>query len=314
MGKAISDKFMKDLAEGARLHELLKTVRNDDTLMLALRGDYINVYYRGGSILHLSEQGNGYAAKFDTNYFKEKPVTLPPSAIHSSEDCLTWVAALPELKETMNRHFARTRKSEREFQQLVAWENNRSTISNDTEYFITDIEFADRDQGAKLDMVGLKWPSNQRKDETRCTPVLIEMKYSIGAYDGEAGIAKHIADLEQILANPAKRESINKTIEEQFEQLLRLGLISFNRNGTYDRAAVSREHKPEVIFLLANHNPRSTKLLRILDEIKEPADFDLRFFTASFAGYGMHDRCMLRLTEFKELVRRLARSLPAAVG
>jgi hypothetical protein len=304
MGKAISDKFMNDLTEGGRLHELTQRVRNDDTLMLALRGDYINVYYRGGSILHLSEQDNGYAARFDTNYFKERPVTLPPSAIQEPGDCLTWVTALPELKEAMNRHFARTRKSEREFQQLVAWENNRSAISNDTEYFITDIEFADRDQGAKLDMVGLKWLSNHRKDETRCTPVLIEMKYSIGAYDGEAGIAKHIADLEQILANPAKRESINKTIEDQFDQLRNLKLIRFNEHVNYSRAAVSG--RPEVVFLLANHNPRSKKLLNILDEIKEPADFDLRFFTASFSGYGMHDRCMLGLTNFKELVRRLA--------
>lgn len=304
MGKAISENFIKDLQQGGRLHELTKKVQNDDTLMLALRGHYINVYYRGGSILNLSEQTNGYVARFDTNYSKEKSVTLPPSAIQTPEDCSAWVAALPGLKEIMNTYFATTRKSEREFQQLVAWENNRSTISNETEYFITDIEFSDREQGAKLDMVGLKWLSADRRHETRCTPVLVEMKYGIGAYNGEAGIAKHIADLKGILADPAKRESLNKIIEDQFDQLLQLQLVDFNKHAKYNRALVSG--RPEVIFLLANHNPRSKTLLTILDEVTEPEDFDLRFFSASFAGYGMHNARMLGLNDFKKLLRQMA--------
>ena len=68
----------------------------------------------------------------------------------------------------MNFHFADNRKSEREFQQLVAWENNRSAIANDTEYFITDVEFADVEQGTRLDMLGLKWLSKDRKFNDRC--------------------------------------------------------------------------------------------------------------------------------------------------
>jgi hypothetical protein len=204
MGSAISDKFMKDLQGDGLLSELTRKIQGDDTLMLALRGHYINVYYRGGSILHVSEQANGYAAKFDLNYAKGKDLGLPAGTIQTAADCLSWVTALPRLKEAMNVHFAQTRKSEREFQQLAAWENNRSVLSNDTEYFITDIEFADRDQGARLDMVGLKWPSSQRKDETRCKPVLIEMKYGTGSYDGSAGIAKHIEDLGKILGDSAQ--------------------------------------------------------------------------------------------------------------
>ena len=304
MGSAISDKFIKDLQDGGLLSELTKKIQSDDTLMLALRGHYINVYYRGGSILLISEQANGYAAKFDPNYLEGKSGGPALGAVQAPGDCSKWVAALPELKEAMNSHFAAKRKSEREFQQLAAWENNRSVISNDTEYFITDIEFADRDEGARLDMVGLKWPSSQRKDETRCKPVLIEMKYGTGSYDGAAGIAKHITDLERILANPVKCESLNKTIEDQFDQLMKLELVDFTPHKKYGRAVVSG--RPEVVFLLANHNPRSKKLLNIVNEIKEPEHFDLRFFNASFAGYGMHDACMLDLSEFKGLLQQLA--------
>jgi len=304
MGSAISDTFIKDLQDGGLLSELTKKIQSDDTLMLALRGHYINVYYRGGSILHISEQASGYSAKFDLNYARGKDLGLPAGAIQTPADCSNWVTALPRLKEAMNFHFAETRKSEREFQQLAAWENNRSVLSNDTEYFITDIEFADRDHSARLDMVGLKWPSNQRKDETRCTPVLIEMKYGTGSYDGAAGIAKHIEDLGKILGDSVKRESLNKTIEDQFDQLMKLELVGFNKHANYSRAIVSG--RPEVIFLIANHNPRSRKLLNIVEEIVEPKDFDLRFFAASFAGYGMHDACMLDLGKFKALLKQLA--------
>jgi hypothetical protein len=304
MTRAISENFMNDLQDGGRLAGLTKKIQKDDTLMLALRGTYINIYYRGGNILRLTERNGAYAAWFDKNYTGGKEQTDLPKTISTSEDCATWLAALPKLKEVMNAYFAIKRKSEREFQQLVAWENNRSLIAGKTEYFITDIEFADVEQNARLDMLGLKWLSNARKDETACRPVFIEMKYGINAYGGGSGIVEHIDDLQKILKNPSKLEKLNKTISDQFEQLLVLGLVKFKKTATYTRAVASG--RPEVVFVLANHNPRSRKLLEIINKIQEPSDFDLRFFTASFAGYGMHDACMHDLTRFRQLLAQLA--------
>jgi hypothetical protein len=59
----------------------------------------------------------------------------------------------------------------------------------------------------------------------------------------------------------------------------------------------------EVIFILANHNPRSPMLKQILSdpEFEKYADsklFNLRFFVACFAGYGLHEKCMKTLAEF----------------
>jgi len=303
MSRAITETFLGALQSGC-LAKLTERVRNDDTLMLALRGNYINIYYRGGSILNISEKNGRYSAWFDTNYSQDNESVPALPSVSSDDDCESWVATLSTLKELMNFYFAKKRKSEREFQQLVAWENNRSLIASDTEYFITDIEFADAEKSARLDMLGLKWLSSNRKDETNCRPVLIEMKYGIGAYDGDAGIAKHIGDLQEILAVSEKREMLNRTIADQFDQLLQLGLVQFNRSATYKRAVVSG--RPEVIFLLANHNPRSKKLLNILSTVEDPTDFDLPFFTASFAGYGMHDACMLGLSDFRELLNQLS--------
>jgi len=65
--------------------------------------------------------------------------------------------------------------------------------------------------------------------------------------------------------------------------------------------------KPEVILILANYNPRSQQLLHVLNDpefqtySKSPI-FDLKFFIASFSGYGLHSQCMFTLTEFLKIV------------
>jgi hypothetical protein len=75
----------------------------------------------------------------------------------------------------MDTYFRLDKSSaEREFQQLVAWENNRSPVANETEYFITDIEFADSEQHARVDMLGVRWLSDERQREHSLVPVLVE--------------------------------------------------------------------------------------------------------------------------------------------
>ncbi|MBR1223774.1 hypothetical protein JQ600_02530 [Bradyrhizobium sp. AUGA SZCCT0176] len=316
MNASIPDQISKDLKDGI-LAGLTRRVRQDDTLLLAIRGKSIDVYYRGGRILHLTPQsGQSYKVSFDENYSKSKKLDLPESPISTIEHCEDWLRFLPTLKETMNFHFAGNRKSEREFQQLVAWENNRSAIANDTEYFITDVEFADVEQGTRLDMLGLKWLSKDRKFNDRCRPVFIEMKYGINAYDGDSGIKGHIKHLQAILGDEDKKQKLNELIASQFNQLVDLELVKFNPNATIrqamangDRATFGTAGKPEVVMLLANHNPRSERLLSILQTIEDPVEFDLRFFNASFAGYGMHEACMLRLDQFIGLLKTWGKEL-----
>ena len=274
MSRKLNAEFLKDLQQG-KLAELTRKVRKDDTLMVALRGKSINIYYRGGSILRVEQTGSDYIAHFDGNYAKGGSIPYLPPVISTPEHSNEWISALPALKELMNCYFSAHAKSEREFQQLVAWENNRSPISNSTEYFITDIEYADVSHNARLDMLGVKWLSRNRKSGSTCTPVFVEMKYGIGAYDGDAGIGKHIDDLQSILGNPVKVGELSETIADQFNQLAALDLITFNRSAAVEKVSVSG--RPEVIFLLANHNPRSRKLLNIVRSIEEPKNFDLRF-------------------------------------
>ena len=84
--------------------------------------------------------------------------------------------------------------------------------------------------------------------------------------------------------------------------------MNFNHSSKGIKVKLSVEDKPEVIFILANHNPRSTKLSSILEDpevtaYEESPNFDLRFFVSSFAGYGLHSDCMLTPNEFHKLLK-----------
>jgi len=313
--RTISDEFMGDL-QGGLLRPVAEQVRHDDTLMLALRGTYINVYYRGGNILKLDRNGSGkYRTDFNKRHFlgAECP-DLPTQLVASPEDVSAWLTQFPRLKAPMDRHRSAHKHAEREFQQLVAWENNRSSISNETEYFITDIEFAinvelpDEKRRVRIDMLGVRWPSHERQTQWALVPVLIEMKYGNQAMAGSSGLRKHLSDIARILETEKKKEVICETIEGQFRQLRELQLIDYNQSSRFESPRLSAA-KPQVIFLLANCNPRSSTLKSLLSELRELEDdhshFDLRFFVATFSGYGMHHASMLDASEFSAIVDRL---------
>ena len=298
--------FMSDLTGYDGILRALKDhVAKDDTLMIGLRDASINLYYRGGSITKLTRVSERhYKAFFDRDYCKPSQLPMPdlPAQVTDTVECGALIKAIPALKEIMNVYLAGKSKSEREFQQLVVWENNRSSIANETEYFITDIEFASPVHSARLDMLGLKWLAKDRKSGARCKPVLIEMKWGDDAYDGNAGIIQHIKGLDSIMQDGQEIDKIRKMIGRQFDQLRALGLLGHTHSDAVK--TIDMVEKPEVVFILANHNPRSGKLLKILDKIELPDNFDLRFFVANFAGYGMHEACMLELADFRELVAR----------
>jgi hypothetical protein len=309
--RTIDDRFLADLKSGM-LNPILDKVQHDDTLMLALREGYINIYYRGGSILKLKDLGGRYEASMDTQYFKSAPAPYYPPKLTTVDEAIQWVAAVPQLKSAMDGHLAKKRATEREFQQLAAWENNRSPIANETEYFITDIEYADN--VGRLDMLGVRWRYNERKSESSLVPVLIEMKYGNGALSGESsGLLSHYAHIAELLSDKARAMAVRDTIRNHFLALRDLELIQYNKSTLAPNPDFSLE-KPEVVFLLANYNPRSPALAGILSKLQEleeeraqknrGGDFDLRFFVSAFAGYAMHHACMLTTAELVQVIDR----------
>ncbi len=53
------------------LFPILSLLKKDQTLMLTIRDGFINIYYRGGNILRVTEKKGGtYSAFFDEHYNK----------------------------------------------------------------------------------------------------------------------------------------------------------------------------------------------------------------------------------------------------
>lgn len=308
--RELSVPFMNDLKDSdGRLHPLLERLRIDHTLLLSIRENYINVYYRGGSILKVETCGKGYSPHFNQSYAKNSVLPIPdlPKTILNREATQKWVDAFPVLKQTMDFFFAKHQKPEREFQQLVVRENNNSTISTHSDYFITDIECAGTVPGARFDMVAIRWRSlgPDRKDGRKCRAALIEMKYGDTALAGKAGLLKHLKDFDTLILDNDKYVSLLRGAELQFRQLDELGAFTFTHN---NQVKLSEKEKPEVIFMLANHTPKKKKLMMeindpAIDTYLKAANFDLKFSISNFAGYGLYANCMFTLPEFRTLLK-----------
>jgi len=93
--RELSKFFLENLKSSSGiLYPILHRVKQDNTLTLAIRDNYINIYYRGGSILKLIEQiHNSYQPSFDNRYdISSKGIPEMPGFIKSQNDAKAWVS------------------------------------------------------------------------------------------------------------------------------------------------------------------------------------------------------------------------------
>ena len=123
--RGLPDKFICALLSG-KLRPFLDTVRSDDSLCLEIRKDYLNIYYRGGSIYCIEHSSKGYHIKFTHSYFGMTSFDFP-----QAYDLAGWHTRLGSLKKGMDGWFVKHPKSEREAQQksLCQTHRNPPTIS-----------------------------------------------------------------------------------------------------------------------------------------------------------------------------------------
>ena len=296
--RALIPRFLNDLGNGI-LAPLTKEVRSDHTLCLELRGDYVNVYYRGGNLMKVEEAHNGYSVDFDENYIKkEDGIELPKSDIQMEVDILNWLGVSPRLKRAMDRDFAKKRNDERNFQQLVVHENNLSRIAISTDYYVCDIEYAS--SHGKFDMIAVHWPSipHVRKQADKRRLVFIEMKYGDNALTGTAGLHDHIQDINNFLGDPDTLRCLNQDMVSVFNQKRKLEIVDCGKD------LESFSDKPPILLLvLANHDPGKSDLSKALETLPKSPNADLRIATANFFGYGLYCQGVYGVEDFRERFR-----------
>ena len=303
--RALGEEMFNDFQKGGPLHEQLTYVQNDDTLDLEFRGEYtVNIYYRGGSLFRIDRSATGYTLTFDTKY--DEGMAANPSI------CVA-VGLIPLYKHAMDVWFAKNRKYEREFQQVVVRENNRhGAISHATDYYIVDIEYAyndnvsDKKTQARFDMIAVKWlsKSNERQNPSAPTLAIIEMKYGDGALGGSAGLKKHLEDFGTLVKN-GELDDFCADYSNVFNQKCALGLIP----GKEGARIKITQRDIELIFLIANHDPNKTGLAKIVAEIADVTmeyPYPIRFAYASMMGYCLYADQMKSLEEMQEMLEKKA--------
>jgi hypothetical protein len=307
--RKLSKQFITHLKPGGHLNALLKRVQDDTTLDLEIRENYLNIYYRGGSLLKVSpmpKNPKAYTFEFNKRYAPKearRKLEIPPPTISTPDEVEAWESKIPILKDTMDLWFGARPKDERALQQLVVWENNDSPWAGGTDYFIVDIEYdsrkGEKEAGGRFDLIAIRWESTPaaRKLNGSIRPKLsvIEMKTGDGALKGKAGMLKHWNDFKK-LSKPSTRAAFRKEMLDIFAQKRELGLIrSLTKNNNHiDRQALDPEI--EFMFLLAGHDPASKKLNTELESLKGNPNVTL--CTANFMGYGLYKENVYDVPEF----------------
>jgi len=303
--RKLSNHFMNELLKGS-LCQLLTYVKDDNTLDLEIREDYINIYYRGGNILKVDNYKNSsFSYKFDEGYLKGCGFISYNSLI-GLIDNKEWNNYFPLAKQVMDLFITKNPQEEREFQQLVVRENNYSSIANGTDYFIIDIEYNNH-KNARFDLVSVEWPSkaSERKLQAKFKPKLtvIEMKYGDGALRGEAGLLKHCRDWNKFWLNQPDVKSFKDEMVIALRQKRELGLIPDIAKNKNSNQITEFSDEINYIFLITNHDPASTILRTELNKLH---DYNIRLTATTFLGYGLYNENIFNLNDF---TRRFVKQL-----
>jgi hypothetical protein len=220
-GRGLHSPNLRDaLNEGGLLRELLEIVKSDEDLVLEIRNDYFNIYYKGGNIAKV-ESAN--SIQFDHNYFKgyqrpkyesdkkeEERKALKKKMLSALKKERNYYDFVSKMKELMNDYW--TWLKEEKGKSLKEKDVQHSLCINNTEqseYTIIDVEFqvstearytykkpirpkgrfvARKKRSPRFDIIAVR-----NSDHQLC---VIELKSGVNALYGKSGIGDHADSFE----------------------------------------------------------------------------------------------------------------------
>lgn len=273
--RGLSPEFIAELRTGY-LSGLVAKVRDDKDLDLHIRENYLNIYFKGNSLLKLSEvKGKPYRVEVHEKFRGEH---LPLAAIGDEAEAAAFVAAVPRLKAAIVEHGASS--LEVEYEQLLIRANNLEPRTN-SEYFIVDRQYAVG--GDRFDLIGLWWPLQGRRRGQEVAPCFLELKYALNSDIGK--VAQQLRRYHDAVTQ--RGEGIAKEIQGLWDQRLQLGLF----NQTPDRLEAMATlrvtldtEKFQYVVVLIDYNPHSGLFEQARRELAEVRFADrVRLFHTGFA-------------------------------
>ena len=271
--RGLSDKFFECLKSGF-LSGITESVKSDPDLNLEIRDSYINVYYKGNSLLKLSETGSSdYKAEIHEKFLEGINLSLD-----FSESTITqFLIAIPLLKQNIVRNGKRS--LEVEYEQMIIRSNNFEPRNN-TEYFIVDRQYVVKE--GRFDLTGIFWEMSHRKRDQEVPVCLMEIKFALNSD------IKEVHDQLARYYESIKPHATEIATEMQlvFRQKIELGLYQqpAERLNAIKTLSFSKSiDKFQFILVLVDYNPNSSKLdLQSFSSL--PFANQVKVF---FSGFGM---------------------------
>ena len=246
-----SEKWATAFDKEGKLGGLIEMIKNDDELVLQIREDYFNVYYKGGNMLKVSSENS---FQFDYNYYKceidldtqeqrNKRIDKRRSVLESLKKTRDYKTFIDEMKKLMDKYwiwlYNEKHRSlhEKDTQHALCISNTEST-----DYTIIDLEFQVStrkdctyhyepsslprhpgiyvcEKSPRFDIIAVR-----NSDRRLC---VIELKNGLDALVGKSGIGDHADSFEgSIGKNHLAELTFTKEMEKVVSDKKRLKLLS----------------------------------------------------------------------------------------
>ena len=187
-------------------------------------------------------------------------------------------------------------------------ENNYSPYSNDTDYFIVDMEYCQGDgENYQFDLIGIKWLSTMvDRKKLYFKIVVMETKQgcqTLRSSSQNPGLKTHYEDFMSFL-RCKDFKAISNDMAKIFCQKCELGLIRINERSE----VITRDSEfkladdADFIAILANYKPASSNLSNELNELSD--DADIKFAKSNYMGYGLYRSSIYSLSEIKNNLKK----------
>lgn len=274
--RRLSEDFLSALQSGI-LYGLLDHVKQDMDLDLEIRDNYLNIYYKGNSLLKLEELRSNAPCRYRPTIHEKFLGGHKVAVFENVESVNDFLKIIPTLKENILR-FGRS-SIETEYEQMIIRANNDEPRNN-SEYFIVDRQYAAGSLG-RFDLTGFCWPRTGRRRNQDVPICLIEIKYALN--QDIQSLHEQISRYYGVVANDI--DGFTEEVETIYHQKLGLGLFrqSDDRLDVMKTLKFSKDIREfQFIILLVDYNPFSKQL--DLNKLKElPFANQIRVFNSGFA-------------------------------
>ena len=271
--RKLTQPFLNSLKAGF-LSEIIRRVIKDRDLDLEIRENYLNIYYKGNSLLHLSEKSpQSYHPYVHPKFLKG--ISLTDFTDQASVD--NFLRNIPVIKD--NIVLLGKPSLEIEYEQMIIRANNHEPRNN-SEYFIVDRQVTAGEAG-RFDLTGLFWERTGRRRGQTVPLCLFEVKFALNQD------IQHVDEQlkRYYLAIRDKASQLAEETECIFRQKLELGLFRQpeDRLEAMKTLVFSRDiDQFQFILILIDYNPYSS--LYKLDRLTQlPFANQIKIFRGGFA-------------------------------